>query len=173
MEVDCTEPRCIFSSSPLTISKVFLSLDVSETSGFLDQVDYSLYCFDSDSACSGHSFPSAFALSVHCTLEPHAPSQSMTEYFTAHGRWENGEIAHFSPGPAVVRRFPGRSVPVSLRTKIRAESSSNGSSGQPRTAHDELRPALREASPNLALRRPWGQLLRQRQNDPVRVGGTY
>ena len=110
---------------------------------------------------------------VHCTLEPHAPSQSMTESFTAHGRWENGEIAHFSPGPAVVRRFPGRSVPVSLRTKIRAESSSNGSSGQPRTAHDELRPALREASPNLALRRPWGQLLRQRQNDPVRVGGTY
>ena len=29
----------------------------------------------------------------------------------------HGEIAHFSPGPAVVRRLPGRSVPGQRRTK--------------------------------------------------------
>ena len=35
----------------------------------------------------------------------------------AHSRLENGDIAHLSTGPAVVRRLPGRSVPGQRRTE--------------------------------------------------------
>ena len=99
MEVDCTEPRCIFSSSPLTISKVFLSLDV----------DYSLYCFDSDSACSGHSFPSAFALSSS-SLHPGA-SRAFAVYdgvfhsSRSMGKWRNCTfLARSSCGAEISRQ---------------------------------------------------------------------
>ena len=94
---------------PLTISKVFLSLDVSETSGFLHQVDYSLHCFDSDSACSGHSFPSAFALSSS-SLHPGA-SRAFAVYdglfhsSRSMGKWRNCTfLARSSCGAEISRQ---------------------------------------------------------------------
>ena len=144
---------------------------------------------------------------VHCTVKPDAPSESMTESFKA-------KICRTARSN--LRIFPPPGCPdvsacrVHSAQKIHAVCSSNGCAGsaseskyalrahqmappgQPRTAHVDLRPVLREASPNLALRRPCGQLsrqrqscslqalrrilcqlLRQRQNDPVRVGGTH
>ena len=85
---------------------------------------------------------------------------------------------------------------VSVGPKIHAESSSNGSSrvslAHLRTSHDQNFVVCLGSGSLLTLRRPCGQLLRQRQscslqalwrilcsllrqrqNDPVRVGGTY